>query len=72
MSKVPNEVFWELQNVVKSSLWKTSNPKIKCETLCKIYAGSGLKKYTYLNRYFPKTFSSSMLMDEKFVWWELS
>ena len=40
---IPNSIIQELSKIQKEFIWKTRNPKIKHDTLCKNYENGGLK-----------------------------
>ena len=40
---IPNSIIQELNKIQKECIWKTCNPKIKYDTLCKNYENGGLK-----------------------------
>ena len=40
---IPNSIIEELSKVQKIFIWKTHNPKMKRDTLCKNYENGGLK-----------------------------
>ena len=40
---IPNLIIQELNKIQKEFIWKTRNPKIKHDTLCKNYENGGLK-----------------------------
>ena len=40
---IPNSIIQELSKIQKEFKWKTCNPKIKHDTLCKNYENGGLK-----------------------------
>ena len=40
---IPNSIIQELNKIQKEFIWKTRNPKIKHDTLCKNYEHRGLK-----------------------------
>ena len=43
MKTIPNSIIQELSKIQKEFIWKTRNPKIKHDTLCKNYENGGLK-----------------------------
>ena len=43
MKTIPNSIIQELNKIQKEFIWKTRNPKIKHDTLCKNYENGGLK-----------------------------
>ena len=63
MSKVPNKVVRELQNIQKLFLPKTANSKRKHETLCKHFTVGGLKNVDIYQKVM-----SSMFMNKKLKW----
>ena len=40
---IPNSIIQELSKIQKEFIWKTHNPNIKHDTLCKMYENAGLK-----------------------------
>ena len=43
MKTIPNSIIQELNKIQKEFIWKTRNPKINHDTLCKNYENGGLK-----------------------------
>ena len=43
VKRIPNSIKQELSKIQKEFIWKTRNPKIKHDTLCKNYENGGLK-----------------------------
>ena len=43
MKTIPNSIIQELNKIQKEFIWKTCNPKIKHDTLCKNYENGSLK-----------------------------
>ena len=73
LTKIPHQVFKELEKIQKSFLWKDSTQKIRHETTCKDYKDSGLKNvdisYTFVSL---QCSWIRRLYDNKFSWVEIN
>ena len=47
---IPNSIIQEPNKIQKEFIWKTRNPKIKHNTLCKNYENGGLKNFDIMNK----------------------
>ena len=50
MKTIPNSIIQELSKIQKEFIWKTRNPKIKHDTLCKNYENGGFKNAKIMSK----------------------
>ena len=79
MKTIPNSIIQELNKIQKEFIWKTRNPKIKHDTLCKNYKNGGLKtvdimykvvslKCSWIKRLHGNNFFQNKDIDWKYVY----
>ena len=68
---IPNSIMQELRKISKEFVWKTRNPKIKHDTLCKNYENGSLKSHDIMYKVVSFRCSCIRLYDNNSHYWKV-